>query len=753
LEENGYPLYRRRNTGQSFTIPVPNADPGVTVTIDDRRVVPYNPFLCLQYKAHINVEICGSIRAVKYIHKYIYKGGDKATAIIEDQADEIKRYLHGRYIGPTEAVWRLFEFRMHEEFPAVTHLAIHLLGELAVYFSGDENLEALQDRIESARSTLIAFFDYNNEHSDGRQFLYQEFPQYYVYTSRDGWRRRQRGFAIGRMYSASPLMGERLNLKLLLTVVPGAKSYTDLRTVQNHLYPTFKGACIPLGLLEHDGEWISAFQEGALFSSGFALRQLFALALCHETVSNPMGLWEQFRDAFCDDLTQLLTSGRMPVPPGAEEGMENVQFDYGLFLLNKLLQEHGKSLVDFELPLPQLLWEHQNEQIPTIVQEELAYNRRDQQETFERLISQLSHEQQASFRTIMDAITLHDQDPHSPTSFFLHGAAGTGKTFLYNVLGSQYRAQGKIVICIASSGIATQLLPGGRTAHSRSKVPLTINHLAMSNISRNSALATLIQQTHLIIWDEVPMQHKYYFEAVSRTLNDICGVSPDAHFGSIPIILDGDFAQMLPIVRHGSRQATVQACLQSSPIWSHLRVLHLVQNMCIINTPANQQFFTFLQGLVHNPEMYGKLQIPAMIHTVSSVELLCHSVYPPEVLLNAVNNPDPFTGCAILAYRNDTVDDFNNRMISAMPGELHTFHAVNSVDLNEEALEAEPLAAEVLQSLALAGLPPSCLKSKVGAPLILLRNFNPTIGLCNGTCLRVVQIGRNCLELAILGGR
>ena len=41
-------------------------------------MVPYNPFLLLKYNAHINVELCSTVKSVKYLYKYIYKGYDCA---------------------------------------------------------------------------------------------------------------------------------------------------------------------------------------------------------------------------------------------------------------------------------------------------------------------------------------------------------------------------------------------------------------------------------------------------------------------------------------------------------------------------------------------------------------------------------------------------------------------------------------------------------------------------------------------------
>ncbi|PKY57229.1 hypothetical protein RhiirA4_283232, partial [Rhizophagus irregularis] len=68
--------------------------------------------------------------------------------------------------------------------------------------------------------------------------------------------------------------------------------------------------------------------------------------------------------------------------------------------------------------------------------------------------------------------------------FFIDGPAGTGKTFLYNTLLATIRLHGDIAIAVASSGIAALLLSGGRTAHSRFKIPLKIDEFSTCNISR-----------------------------------------------------------------------------------------------------------------------------------------------------------------------------------------------------------------------------------------------------------------------------
>ena len=52
------------------------------VPLDNRSVVPYNPYFLRKYNAHINVEACMSIHSIKYVFKYVYKGHDCALYTI-----------------------------------------------------------------------------------------------------------------------------------------------------------------------------------------------------------------------------------------------------------------------------------------------------------------------------------------------------------------------------------------------------------------------------------------------------------------------------------------------------------------------------------------------------------------------------------------------------------------------------------------------------------------------------------------------
>jgi Cdc6-like AAA superfamily ATPase len=105
--------------------------------------------------------------------------------------------------------------------------------------------------------------------------------------------------------------------------------------------------------------------------------------------------------------------------------------------------------------------------------------------------------------------------------FFVYGSGGTGKTFVWTMFMSRLQGQGKIVLAVASSGIASLLLLGGRIAHSRFKILIDLHDESTCNITQQMKVVELVHKVDLIIWDEAPMMHHRTFEAADWTLCDL----------------------------------------------------------------------------------------------------------------------------------------------------------------------------------------------------------------------------------------
>jgi hypothetical protein len=65
------------------------------------------------------MESVTSIKAVKYIFKYVYKGHDRITMQFETCNNEVKQYLDAHYISSCESIWCLFHFLMHSADPNI----------------------------------------------------------------------------------------------------------------------------------------------------------------------------------------------------------------------------------------------------------------------------------------------------------------------------------------------------------------------------------------------------------------------------------------------------------------------------------------------------------------------------------------------------------------------------------------------------------------------------------------------------------
>ncbi|CAK1599395.1 unnamed protein product [Parnassius mnemosyne] len=175
---DGYPVYRRRSkedNGRTIKVKVQNQE----IEIGNEFIVPYCLLLSRIFETHANVESCHSAKSIKYLCKYVTKGSDMAVFGIasENANDEISNFQMGRYVSTNEALWRLLSFQIHERYPTVVHLAVHLENGQRVYFT-EANAAQLAERPPS--TTLTSFFAMCEADPFAATLMYVEMPKYYT---------------------------------------------------------------------------------------------------------------------------------------------------------------------------------------------------------------------------------------------------------------------------------------------------------------------------------------------------------------------------------------------------------------------------------------------------------------------------------------------------------------------------------------------------------------------------------------------
>ncbi|XP_076032459.1 ATP-dependent DNA helicase Pif1-like [Oratosquilla oratoria] len=183
-------------------------------------------------------------------------------------------------------------------------------------------------------------------------------------------------------------------------------------------------------------------------------------------------------------------------------------------------------------------------------------------------------EQRAIYDAVMECV-----NNRRSGVFFLNAPGGTGKSFVLNLLLDTVRANSKIALAVASSGIAATILHGGRTAHNMFKIPIMEhNEVKPCSIKLNSELARLIKMTSLIVWDEVVMTNKNTITALDCTAKDMTG-NKHCFMDGIPFVCLGDFRQILPVIRGGGKNEELKYNIKNAFFWEDLRKFKLVQNV------------------------------------------------------------------------------------------------------------------------------------------------------------------------------
>ncbi|XP_017247877.2 uncharacterized protein LOC108219103 [Daucus carota subsp. sativus] len=712
FDDSGFPLYMRRK--KNVKVHVHKVD------LDNQWVVPFNRDLLVKYQCHMNIEICCHARSIKYLFKYCLKGHDTATVEItgrwkrkqnestDQRVDEIQAYFDGRYVCGAEAAYRIFGFPIHHRTLSVESLPFHLPGQKNYTFRANESLEKVVEREKERLSKLEAFFMLNQVDVKARCYTYDQIPQHYVWNdTQRKWTPRKRGNQIGRLSYTHHSSGEVWYLRMLLTKVQGPTSFESLRTVNGVLCHSFCDACKEYGLLDDDKEWHDVLDQCAAGGLPPQIRQLFVHIIVNCKVTDIATLWNNHWKQMVDDILlkrRLLSENQNLILNDFQ-----LQF-YALAEIDDLLRAIGKSLKNYsQLPQPPASYPHQGTN--NLIIEETSYNLAEMKAEHEKLIANCNEEQINVYRAVLDSV-----QGNQGGLFFLYWSGGCGKTYVWRTLIAKLRSEGQIVLPVATSGIAATLLPGGRTTHSRFKIPIILDEFSLCNIGHNSDIAELIKVTKLIIWDEAPMQHRYAFECLDRSLRDIMkSVDPsraNLPFGGITVLLGGDS----------------DAGDGNLPPADPTEFPNAKENDIVI--PA--QFCDLIIG--------------------NSVENMISATFP-----------DFSTNCkdakylrerAILTPTNQTVSHLNSLIVDKMPGDSVSYYSVDTVEefggTEDDFNSAFPI--EYLNSINLPGMPPHDLKLKVGVVVMLMRNLNQTLGLCNGTRMIITKCLKFCVECEVICG-
>ena len=398
---DGYPIYRRMDNNRSVEVG--------GCLLDNRWVVPYNPFLLLKYNAHINVEICTTVSAVKYLYKYVYKGHDKAIVEFRSvdnadnsgpkRKDEVANYLEARYISATVSCDRIFAYELHANMPHVMRLALHLENQQSVVFSATADLEDILSK--QKHTTLTGWFVANSKFPSARAITYTNFPDQFVWAkSKRAWKERVKGHVemIGRVYSAHPGEGERFFLRMLLNHVTGCKSYEDIRTLPDGtVCNSYKEAALERGLLDDDQEIDECLSEGATRSMPVQLRELFVTILLFIEPAIPFDLWDKYKASFAEDFLHR-TRTVLPEVELDEHILNSVLLD-----LEYRLSKYGKSLSDFPgMPIPVNVSNPYEES--RVILDELSYSVNEQNDIMNHNLPLLNTDQLRIYNIVIEAV-------------------------------------------------------------------------------------------------------------------------------------------------------------------------------------------------------------------------------------------------------------------------------------------------------------------------------------------------------------
>ncbi|GFX26055.1 ATP-dependent DNA helicase [Trichonephila clavipes] len=222
--------------------------------------------------------------------------------------------------------------------------------------------------------------------------------------------------------------------------------------------------------------------------------------------------------------------------------------------------------------------------------------------------------------------------------------------------------------------------------------------------------------------------------------------------GGVLVLLARDFRQTLPVIERGTAADEINACLKASYLWTKVEKLYLTTNMRVrifrdVESGAYaQKLLEIGEGHLDTDQEGMVLFTHQFCHAVESEEELINQVLPN--LQQCILDEKWLCERTILAPKYEAVVKINKKTLGGIASETSVYNSIDTV-ISSDDTTSYPV--EFLNSLELSGVPSHKLEFKVGIPVLFMRNLD-TPRLCNGTRLRITDLGRHIVMTTILTG-
>jgi hypothetical protein len=344
--------------------------------------------------------------------------------------------------------------------------------------------------------------------------------------------------------------------------------------------------------------------------------------------------------------------------------------------------------------------------------------------------------------------------------FHLQARGGRGKSYVTKCIIAK-ALHLRLIPCVSSfAGIAAILLPLGQTCHRTYGLPLDTSGPAPSSLTTRSAQGLRLAEASLHVIDEADCLHRHLFESASsvtsRCVKDRYDVVTAKPFGDAMVLLLADKHQSLPITKGiVNDDVTIYSMLRSSPLFAYFTTSELTIAQ---RSKDDASYDAWLGRLSVNrapgpvevdndeqPPTMRRVYIPEQCFQTTSLDdalvWLFGPVPPPEGPFPELN---PRT--ALLATLNKTVDAVNDLVLDRyVGGAVITLEAAHEASKDSDGNDAQDgisrthATIEYMRGVTASGVPSATLRLKKGCVMILTRNMLSTLGLVNGTRLRLLS--------------